>query len=133
MSHLRFCRATKSQRVTMKSHAATLRLCRTSESRDKIAGVTWHFVAIKHPRIFNVHLHTDVEELRVQASDYARRFAPITNARLQCVGLVLVWHALNIASPNNAYRPTSVPSGILIHETVWPQYTCYRRQTEDIS
>jgi len=62
MSHLRFCRATKSQRATMKSHAA-------SKSRDKIAGVTWHFVAIKYPRIFNVHLHTDVEELRVQASD----------------------------------------------------------------
>jgi len=27
-------------------------------------------------------------------------------------------------------RPTSVPSGILIHETVWPQYT---RVTDDIS
>ena len=26
-------------------------------------------VAIKHRRIFNVHLHVDVEELRAQASD----------------------------------------------------------------
>jgi len=31
-------------------------------------------------------------------------------------------------------RPTSVPTGILIHETVWPQYTRVtddRRQTTD--
>jgi len=38
------------------------------------------------------------------------------------------------ASPCNTMslgpRPTSVPSGILIHETVWPQYTRYRRQTD---
>jgi len=24
-------------------------------------------------------------------------------------------------------RPTSVPSGILIHPTIWPQYTGYRQ------
>ena len=32
-------------------------------------------------------------------------------------------------------RPTSVPSGILIHETVWPQYMRVTddRQTDDIS
>jgi len=41
-------------------------------------------------------------------------------------------------SPSNTMslgpRPTSVPSGILIHETVWPQYmrvTDDRRQTTD--
>ena len=37
--------ASKSQRATMKSHAATLsrdRVARASKSRDKIAGVTWH-------------------------------------------------------------------------------------------
>jgi len=37
-------------------------------------------------------------------------------------------------SPSNTVsrgpRPTSVPSGILIHETIWPQYTRYRRQTD---
>jgi len=41
---------------------------------------------------------------------YARRFAPITNATLQCIGLALVWHALNTASPNNdlsAYHEAS--------------------------
>jgi len=48
MSHLRFCRATltrdsdarQSRRVWLWSR--TLRLCRASKSRDKIAGVTWH-------------------------------------------------------------------------------------------
>ena len=64
---------------------------------------------------------------------YARRFAPITNARLQCVGLGLVWHG-SPSTMSLGQRPTSVPSGILIHETVWPQYTRVtddRRQTTD--
>jgi len=48
----RLWRATKSQRATMKSHAATSRTLRfvarqsrATKSRDKIAGVTWHLQA----------------------------------------------------------------------------------------
>jgi len=40
-----------------------------SKSDDVHLQLLQTFLAIKHPRIFNVHRHVDVEELRVQASD----------------------------------------------------------------
>ena len=37
---------------------------------------------------------------------------------------------LNTMSPG--LRPTSVPSGILIHPTIWPQYTVTDRQDNSL-
>jgi len=70
----------------------------------------------KHRRIFSIHLHVDVEELRAQASGpkkLGRAAAPL-------------W-VDGVGSSSNTMsfgpRPICVPRGILIHETVWPQYT----------
>jgi len=44
------------------------------------------------------------------------------------VGAGLGPHNYNTMSPGP--RPTSVPSGILIHSTVWPQYTNVTDRTD---
>jgi len=140
------------------------------------------FVPIKHRRIFNVHLHADVEELRrrpvtpcsaicshhkcktsvrrVRVSvawvpsynvtlakaylhttrhpDPCSRLARIDVGQKLGRAAVPLWVG-GAGSPSDTMslgpRSISVPSGngILIHETVWPQYTRVtdeRRQTD---
>ena len=94
-----------------------------------------HFVlqTLRHQRDCDV-LNTTHVNSRSAVPEMGDRLATIDMGRKVGAAVLLPvgesWSPSNTMSPGS--RPTSVPSAILIHPTVWPQYTnVTERQTDN--
>jgi len=94
--------------------------CKTSVRRVRVSVACAQY-SLTQQRI-QAYLHT------ARHPDSCSRLATIDMGRKKLGRAVVPLWVGGAGSPSNTMslepRTTSVPSGILIHETVWPEYTC---------